>query len=115
MSTYQLAPRRPFNIEQVIKILHEVMETHLSTVKYEPAACPQLCAHITRNVREKVKAMNFDRYKIVVTCSIFQKENQGLHVGLRCLWDPQHDNYVSESYETTQFIALTCVYGIYHD
>lgn len=66
-----------------------------------PAARPlQLVKQLADDVRERVKQLGFDRYKLVVQVELGEKKGQAVNMVSRCLWDTTTDGFASESYET---------------
>lgn len=61
MSPYQLQPRRPFSVDKVRKASREVLEEFLDGVEYDSGACSALAGTIAATLRDRVKALNFDR------------------------------------------------------
>lgn len=51
------------------------------------------------------------KFKVAVQVSLTERLGQALFSGSLCLWDPEHDNYVSATYETSTFTVITTVYG----
>lgn len=40
-----------------------------------------------------------------------EKMGQAFFSGAMCLWDPDHDNYMTTTYENTSFIVIAIVFG----
>ncbi|EAY16755.1 hypothetical protein TVAG_447130 [Trichomonas vaginalis G3] len=51
------------------------------------------------------------RFKFVVQLTISEKIGQALYMGSACLWDMEHDNYVTYTVERPTFTANATVYG----
>ena len=67
---------------------------------------PQVAKDLTDIIKEKVKDMGYDRYKLVVQVCVGQKKGQAMRFASRCLWDTSCDNYASEFFENK---TLYCV------
>ena len=61
---------------------------------------PQLVKQLADDIREKVKSMGYDRYKLVVQVELGEKKGQAINMVSRCLWDTNTDGFASESYES---------------
>ena len=48
-------------------------------------------------IKEKVKDLGYERYKLVVQVTVGEKTGQGIRLASRCLWDTATDKYVSLS------------------
>jgi hypothetical protein len=55
------------------------------------------------------------RCKLVCTVEIGEKCSQSVCSVLGLLWDADHDNYASYTYENTHVYAVACVYGVYYE
>ncbi len=60
----------------------------------------QLVKQLADDIREKVKAMGYERYKLIVQCELGEKKGQAINIVSRCLWDTSTDGFASESYES---------------
>ncbi len=58
----------------------------------------QLVKQLADDIREKVKGMGYERYKLIVQCELGEKKGQAINMVSRCLWDTSTDGFVSESY-----------------
>ncbi|XP_053687139.1 dynein light chain Tctex-type 5-like [Sabethes cyaneus] len=114
--TYQLESKNPFNREACEDILRESLDKSLQGVEYNSYFAPSLCQQICEDVKTKVKELNFDRYKIVVTVTMGERYMQGIKMMSECLWDPQRDNCASCIYDSSpSLFAVATIYAIYFD
>ncbi|XP_055535060.1 dynein light chain Tctex-type 5-like [Wyeomyia smithii] len=114
--TYQLESKNPFNREACEDILRESLDKSLQGVEYNSYFASSLCQQICEDVKAKVKELNFDRYKIVVTVTMGERYMQGLKVVSECLWDPKRDNNASCIYDSSpSLFAVASIYAIYFD
>lgn len=60
--TYQLNPKKRFNIEIVEKILKRIVSSELEEVEYSEKQIPDLCLNLAENIRAAIKEENYDRY-----------------------------------------------------
>ena len=47
---------------------------------------PKVAKELSDVVKEKVKGLGFDRYKLVVQVTVGQKVGQAMRIASRCLW-----------------------------
>ncbi|KAL0115582.1 hypothetical protein PUN28_010830 [Cardiocondyla obscurior] len=114
-NTYRLEPYKRWNFKIVDKILINRMQEYLANWKYEPLTCVEMCQKISEDVRDKIYKLCYDRYKILVIISIVQKLEQGVRMDFGKLCDHQRDTYSTYVIETTKYVAMGLVVGIYYD
>ncbi|KAK9307435.1 hypothetical protein QLX08_002245 [Tetragonisca angustula] len=114
-NTYRLEAYNPFKIDPVDKIIKTIMITKLEDISYDAAECLNVCQSVATDIREKIKNLNFDRYKIVVNVTIIEKANQSIQSSMGFLWDAKRDNYSTFTYEARTFHACCCVFALYHE
>ncbi|XP_069699524.1 uncharacterized protein [Periplaneta americana] len=115
MNTYHLKSKNPFKPDQVNQVIRAVLDKEMEGVKYEPTTCMRLCMTLSADLRAKVKALGYDRYKLVCCVNIGEKNCQSMTTGLRFLWDTDRDNYAFYTYENASLYALATVYGVYYE
>ncbi|KOX71548.1 Tctex1 domain-containing protein 1 [Melipona quadrifasciata] len=114
-NTYRLEAYNPFKIDPVDRIINTIMITKLEDISYDAAECLNVCQSIATDIREKIKNLNFDRYKIVVYVTIIEKANQSIQSSMGFLWDARRDNYSTFTYEARTFHAYCCVFALYYE
>ncbi|XP_021208411.3 tctex1 domain-containing protein 1-A [Bombyx mandarina] len=113
--TYQLNPRKRFNVEKVEKMLNTILDSELAEVEYSEKLIPELCMNLADSIRISVKEENYDRYRIIVSVSIGQRRQQSVHVFHSFLWDPERDGFAAATYENCHLYAYVVVYAVYLD
>ncbi|XP_043599323.1 uncharacterized protein LOC122575037 isoform X2 [Bombus pyrosoma] len=86
-NTYRLNAYNPFKIDPVDKIVKTIMISKLEDISYNAVECLKLCELVATEIREKIKTLKFDRYKIVVNVTIIEKANQSIQSSIGFLWD----------------------------
>lgn len=114
-NTYYMEPQNPFKTDLVDKIVGSVMNNRLDEIAYDDAEITKLCCDIAAEIRRRVKKLNFDRHKIIVTVSIIEKSSQSAKTTLGFLWDSERDKYSAFSLEGRTFHAQCSVFGVYHE
>ncbi|XP_061173329.1 dynein light chain Tctex-type 5-B-like [Saccostrea echinata] len=114
-NTYRLDPPARFRADKVKPIIEKVLETHLEGKKYDPVECSILSKKLSDEIKQKVKELDFKRYKLVCTVTIGQKHNQGVQIGSRYLWDADRDNFAAASFHNRHIFADGSVYALYYE
>mmetsp|Transcript_258 Transcript_258/g.365 ORF Transcript_258/g.365 Transcript_258/m.365 type:complete len:143 (-) Transcript_258:161-589(-) len=114
---YQIRPpfKRMFKPNQVKKVIREVLEQELSDKKYNPSgeAVNKLTKHIAKTVKNRLKELPMDRYKIAVQVIIGENKGAGIRMGCRTFWDAQTDRMAKEEYENEEIWAVCIAFGVY--
>uniref|UniRef100_A0A1A9ZKW8 Uncharacterized protein n=1 Tax=Glossina pallidipes TaxID=7398 RepID=A0A1A9ZKW8_GLOPL len=95
LPTYRLEPKVPLNKEVCEKIMKTVMDKTFQDFVYAPKPALSLCAEVSEEIKNRVKNLNFDRYRYIVVVSIGEKLYQGYYSLVNFLWDPEKDGYLS--------------------
>eukprot|EP00499_Haloplacidia_sp_CaronLabIsolate_P002622 CAMPEP_0196782018 /NCGR_PEP_ID=MMETSP1104-20130614/10536_1 /TAXON_ID=33652 /ORGANISM="Cafeteria sp., Strain Caron Lab Isolate" /LENGTH=130 /DNA_ID=CAMNT_0042152249 /DNA_START=22 /DNA_END=417 /DNA_ORIENTATION=+ len=115
LPTYKLEPDdetrvRPSQIQAICK---SVMEETLRGQKYDEDNCREWSLEISESIKSRVKALNIPRYKVVVQVTIGEMKHQGVMISSKCLWDPNTDNYSSETFKNQSLWCTAMVFGCY--
>ncbi|XP_030030578.2 tctex1 domain-containing protein 1 isoform X1 [Manduca sexta] len=113
--TYQLNPRKHFNVEVVEKLLRRIVDCELAEVEYSEKVVPELCLSLAETIRNAVKEENYDRYRILVCVSIGQRRQQNVNVFHSFLWDHERDGFAAHTFHNCHIFANVVVYGVYLD
>ncbi|XP_076441147.1 uncharacterized protein LOC143280398 [Babylonia areolata] len=111
--TYRLEPRRKFRPSEVEKMLEKVVGERMNKFHYSARLCANMCKALGDDIKEAVKGMNFDRYKIVSNVVIGQKKDQAVLMCSRCAWDEKLDNFASYTFQNEHVFCTATVFGIY--
>lgn len=117
-NTYRMEPsqRGKFCSAAVEKTIREVLEEMLQNERgYVAQHTTRLSKPIASAIQARVKAMGYDRYKLVVTVMLLQEKDQGVQAASRALWDDDKDNFAEAEYKRGDLIAVANVYGIYFE
>ena len=80
---------------------------------YSPAKCSRLTASIAEEIKDNVKLLGFERYKIVCCAQIGSLNDQAIRSASRCLWDTSSDCAASGSFSNESLFACVTVFGVY--
>jgi hypothetical protein len=104
-----------FQRHKVQEILRALLKERMDKQTYDPRQAAQTAKHIAEYLREKVKALGCDRYKLVIQVTLGQKQGQAMRIVSRCLWDPSTDSFASEFYENSSIYCVCQVYALYYE
>ncbi|XP_059050159.1 dynein light chain Tctex-type 5-like [Achroia grisella] len=115
LNTYQLDPFVKFHIPTVKRATEELLDEYFTGHKYNVQESPATALRIAGELMRRIKAMPFNRYRIITVVTIGQKRSQSYNNAVTFLWDYERDNYVDVQREvTTAFVQVT-TFGIYLD
>lgn len=116
-NTYKLAPDedKRFRCKDVKDVIDSVLESRLKSLPYDPAKCRFLLPSIADEIKEKVKLLGFERFKLVCLVTIGKLNNQGVRVASRCLWDTETDRMATSSFCSDDLFASAAVFGVYRE
>lgn len=100
----------PKDVENVIK---DVMSKKLKKAVYDDTRSKQLALELCSEIKERIKALNMPRYKVVLQSVIGEVKGQGAYVASRCLWDTETDNCASFSMKNSSLFCVVMVFGLY--
>ncbi|GBP27835.1 Tctex1 domain-containing protein 2 [Eumeta japonica] len=78
--------------------------------KYRVDEAAQWVKTITNNVRSRVQQLGHQRYRIIVQSFLMEMKGAGVKCAQRCIWDPETDSYVADSYRNETIMCHTAVY-----
>ena len=113
--TYRMEPVKKFETDKVKEAIQRVVEERLSGFEYSAKRCALMSRVLTEEIREKVKELRNERYKIVCMVTMGQKKGQGLRLGSRCVWDHNVDNHVTYNWQDENSFCSVTVFGVYHE
>ena len=115
-NTYRLEPARKFEASKVKAIIDSVLDSQLKKEDvYDHTANSQLVKSLAQIIKDRVKELNYERYKIVCSVTIGQLKEQGMRIGSRCCWDAKWDTYAEGSFKNKNIFAVATVWGVYYE
>lgn len=107
-----------FMQENVRRVLQEVLESKLKGRSYVASECAALSRELVNILREKVVALDMNKYKFICTCCITQKLKPPLAIQSGCAWDESAigidmDGFTEFVYKNDDLIAVATVYGVH--
>ncbi|KAB1283056.1 Tctex1 domain-containing protein 2, partial [Camelus dromedarius] len=86
--------------------IHAVLKQELANAEYSPEEMPQLTKRLSENIKDKLKEMGFDRYKMVVQVVIGEQRGEGVFMAARCFWDADTDNCTHDVFMNQKLSVL---------
>jgi tctex1 domain-containing protein 2 len=116
LHSYSLRPKisQKFRASDVKELLHSVLLNHLADKDYNVDTCTELSRAISTEIKEKLKTLNYDRYKFVVQCVIGEQKGAGVNMTGRCFWDSDTDNFAESIYMNKTLFCAVSAYGVYY-
>lgn len=113
--TYRMGPKQKFETSPVLDIVKEVIDGRLEGMKYSARLTPNINKVLSDEIKDKVKTLKYDRYKIIVVVTIGEKKGQGVMASSRCSWDDKTDNFVSHTFQNKQIFCTCNVFGVFKE
>jgi hypothetical protein len=108
-------PGAKFQQHKVQAILRGVLKERMEGQAYDAVKAAQISKHIAEDLRERVKALGYERYKLVVQVTLGQKKGQAMRIVSRCLWDTATDAFASEYFENESLYCVCQVFGLWYE
>lgn len=89
------------------------MQEQLVGRQYRSDQAPKWAKAITSTIRQRVQDLNMKRYKIIAQTILLEMKGAGVGSGLRCIWDPETDDYIENLYKNDTIYCCSIVYGVY--
>ncbi|KAK9881613.1 hypothetical protein WA026_016485 [Henosepilachna vigintioctopunctata] len=100
-----------FVVEEVSKIVKDIVEATLSGASYQQDKVNQWSATISEQSLSALSKLK-KSFKYVVTCSIMQKTGAGLHTASSCYWDCSTDGTCTVRWENKSMYCIVSVFGL---
>lgn len=116
-NTYRMTPDegKGFSAAEVHKAVSKMFEEEFGDVVYSHETSSKLSIDIAEKVKEKVKDLNFARFKISVNVIVGQVADQDMEVASRCVWDDRYDRSVCVTYKNKTLFVIALIFGVYFE
>ncbi|XP_028857308.1 dynein light chain Tctex-type protein 2B isoform X1 [Denticeps clupeoides] len=100
-SCYLIRPnyQHKFKSSLVKECIREILREHLTGLQYEPEQIPALSRTLADCIKDRLKGVELERYKLVVQVVIGEQRGEGLKMAARCFWDSDTDSYARTFHE----------------
>ncbi|XP_060685708.1 dynein light chain Tctex-type protein 2B [Hemiscyllium ocellatum] len=106
---------RTFSAEEARAAIRPVLEARLKDAKYEPHGSALAVVELAECVKKAVKALGYERYKIVCYLALGATTSSGLCCSSRAVWSPTVDTYAEVCFQNDSLFALCLVFAVYHE
>ena len=116
-NTFKITPdnNTQFCSARVTKVVQDLLMRELQGQRYDPSTSKGVVSGLSTRIKDKVKDLNFQRYKIVCNVIIGQNKGQGFELASRCLWSSGTDNWACASYKNDSLFVIAMVHGTYYE
>lgn len=114
-NTYQTSPKQRFPVREVRQIILKTLQNAVGDEVYGHINPTQVSKTLSQLIKDQVKSLNLERFKIVCMVTIGEIRGEGLRVASRCLWNEDFDRFASASVQNATLFAVGTVYGIYFE
>jgi hypothetical protein len=112
--TYENSYRLPSEVFPVSKVKGEVkkiLEAKFGQAAFEPKASNVLLRDATDEISKALLRVVSKQFKWSAQLTLSEKVGQAFFSGSMCLWDPEHDNYATVTYENSNILVVAIVFG----
>ncbi|CAH0722272.1 unnamed protein product, partial [Brenthis ino] len=102
-----------FQSQNVREIILSSMQEQLLGRQYKADQAPRWAKVISNAIRQRVQGLEMKRYKILVQTTILEMKGAGIVAGLRCIWDPETDDYAEDLFRSDTILCHSIVFGVY--
>lgn len=116
LHSYSLRPKmqHKFRSNDVKELIHGILISKLADKTYNTETCTDLAKSICAEIKEKLKQLNYERYKFIVQCVIGEQKGAGVNMCGRCFWDSDTDNFAESIYINETIFCVASAYGVFY-
>ncbi|XP_071198504.1 dynein light chain Tctex-type protein 2B isoform X2 [Salvelinus alpinus] len=114
-NTYLIRPnyQHKFKAAVVKECIRDILREQLSGVQYDPDEVGVLSRSLADCIKDKLKDVGFDRYKLVVQVVIGEQRGEGVKMAARCFWDADTDSYAQDIFMNDSLFCVAAAFGSY--
>ncbi|XP_012678638.1 dynein light chain Tctex-type protein 2B-like [Clupea harengus] len=115
-NSYLIRPnyQHKFKAGVVKECIREILRDNLSGVQYDPEQSHLLSTQLADTIKEKLKEVGFERYKLVVQVVLGEQRGEGVKMAARCYWDADTDNYAQDIFMNESLFCVAAAFGSYY-
>ena len=116
-NTYRMEPHeeKKFNIKRVEDSMSCILECFLKDYVYNPDTVGKIVLDLSTRIKQAIKDMNFERYRLISSVTVVENQNQGFQSGSRFLWDAKIDTHAEAHYTDGKILAVANCYAVYFE
>lgn len=111
--SYQLEPTVTVKPDKIRYLVEHVLEESFRDREYSASEMKDAVLQISSDIREEVRGLLLDRYRIVCQVTVGEKCDQDVAMAFLCLWKHEFDHYAVATYNGTSFFATALVFVVY--
>lgn len=109
-STYEVKP----SVKKVREIIEEEQRNAFTRdLKYSADIVSNVSKEISTRVKNRLKDIGLPQHKYFVQVVMGEKRDQGVHMGCRCLWEEENDNYTSVTFSNDHIFCVITAFLVY--
>ena len=109
----KLTYREKVPVQAMREILKATLQEHLTGAKYDGEKAGEQSKTLSDSIKNKLKTLEYDRYKFVVQVVLGERREQGVRSGTRCFWDSNTDNQASENFVNDHIFCVATAFCVY--
>lgn len=115
-NTYHIRPnyQHKFLAGVVKECIRDILRERLSGVQYDADEVPGLSRSLADCIKDRIKTVGFDRYKLVVQVVIGEQRGEGVKMAARCFWDADTDSHTQDLFMNDSLFCVAAVFGSYY-
>ncbi|KAM9544356.1 dynein light chain Tctex-type protein 2B isoform 1-T1 [Guaruba guarouba] len=115
-STYSLraSVQHRFKSSTVKECIHAILKEKLANVQYISNDMPQLTMSLSETIKDRLKEVGFDRYKMVVQVVIGEQRGEGVNMAARCFWDADNDSCAHDVFMNDSLFCVVAAFGCFY-
>ncbi|XP_062412191.1 dynein light chain Tctex-type protein 2B [Sardina pilchardus] len=115
-NTYLIRPnyQHKFKAGVVKECIREILRDNLTGLTYDPEQSPILSKTLADTIKEKLKEVGFERYKMVVQVVLGEQRGEGVKMAARCFWDADTDSYAQDIFMNESLFCVAAAFGSYY-
>ncbi|XP_070563861.1 dynein light chain Tctex-type 5-like [Ptychodera flava] len=113
--TYRLEPNNVFRTyePQIFHMMSGLIDSRFDGAKYDPKTSAIQCRLLSDEIKDWIKGLEIERYRVIVIVNIGAIANQGISIGSRAVWDTTFDTFITYEYRNPSLFCVATVYGVY--
>ena len=113
-NTYRLEPQKTFPYYKARALMTDLLQSTLGGITtYDPDQCAQFATDLSGKIKNIGKDLKIPRYKLISLVHVGEKQEQGLMIGSRCVWNTDHDTFASAQFTSHILYAVAMLYASY--
>ncbi|KAF8786513.1 dynein light chain Tctex-type 5-like [Argiope bruennichi] len=113
LSTYQLEPTVTVKPGNIKSLAERALAEYFRDREYSATEMRDAVLQISSDIREEVRNLLLDRYRIVCQVTVGENCDQDVAMAFLCLWKHEFDHYAVATYNGTDFFATALVFVVY--